>query len=187
MLKYNVDSDRGMEMKKEIIEWIKVIAISCIIAFVITIFVKPTIVKQYSMSPTLNNNDFLLINRFLYTNNGAPERGDIIVFKSNIKTERGGNKLLIKRVIAIPGDRLTIHDGQVYINEQLQEEEYLPNIPTSGEIDLVIPKNKLFAMGDNRGNSLDSRDSALGLVDNEDIIGKAFLRLYPLKKIGYLY
>ena len=173
-------------MKKEIIEWIKVIAISCIIAFIITIFVKPTIVKQYSMSPTLNNNDFLLINRLLYTR-GTPERGDIIVFRSNIKTDSGRDKLLIKRVIALPGEKITIHDGLVYINDNLLEEEYLQDVFTSGQIDLVVPKNKLFTMGDNRGNSLDSRDSALGLVDNEQIIGKAFLRLYPFNKLGYLY
>lgn len=170
-------------MKKEIIEWIKVIIISCIIALFITTFVKPTIVKQHSMSPTLNNNDFLLINRFLYKR-GAPERGDIVVFKSNMKTENGSDKLLIKRVIAIPGERLVISEGLVYIDGKLLEEDYIPNIITSGEIDLVIPKNKLFAMGDNRGNSLDSRDPGLGLVDEEAIIGKAFLRLFPINKIG---
>ena len=75
----------------------------------------------------------------------------------------------------------------MYINDNLLEEEYLQDVFTSGQIDLVVPKNKLFAMGDNRGNSLDSRDSALGLVDNEQIIGKAFLRLYPFNKLGYLY
>lgn len=173
-------------MKNEIIEWIKVIVISCIIAFVITIFIKPTIVKQYSMSPTLNNNDFLIINRFLY-NRGTPERGDIVVFRTDIKSDSGRDKLLIKRIIAVPGEKITIREGQVYINDILLEENYLPNIQTYGDIDLVIPRNKLFTMGDNRGNSLDSRDPSLGLVDKEQIIGKAFLRLYPFRKFGFLY
>ncbi|AKL94442.1 signal peptidase I [Clostridium aceticum] len=172
-------------MKKEIIEWIKTIVLSLVIALIITTFIKPTIVKNYSMIPTLDENNFLIVNRLLYKQ-GTPSRGDIIVFRSPLKTPAGKDKLLIKRVIALPGEEIVISDGSVFINGEYLEEPYLVDSYTEGSIDAVIPEGKIFAMGDNRGNSLDSRDDILGLVDMEDVIGKAFLRLYPLNRIGFL-
>ncbi len=172
-------------MKNEIIEWIKTIILSLVIALIITTFVKPTIVKNYSMSPTLQENDFLIINRFLYKRS-APKRGDIVVFQSSLKTDNGKDKLLIKRVIAVPGDEITIKEGQVYVNGTMLEEDYIPETYTEGDIDIIVPENKIFVMGDNRGNSLDSRDEILGLVNFDVIMGKAFVRLFPFNKIGLL-
>lgn len=172
-------------MKNEIIEWIKTIILSLVIALIITTFVKPTIVKNYSMSPTLQENDFLIINRFLYKRS-APKRGDIVVFQSNLKTDNGKDKLLIKRVIAVPGDEIIIKEGQVYVNGTMLEEDYIPETYTEGDVNTIVPENKVFVMGDNRGNSLDSRDEILGLVDFDVIMGKAFVRLFPFNKIGLL-
>ncbi|NLM04805.1 MAG: signal peptidase I [Clostridiales bacterium] len=172
-------------MKDEIIEWIKTIILALVIGFTITTFVKPTIVKNYSMVPTLDENNFLMVNRFLYKRS-EPQRGDIIVFKTNLKTNTGKDKLLIKRIIALPNDEILISDGDVYINGELLDEPYLNTPYTSGEVHMIIPEGKIFAMGDNRENSLDSRDEVLGLIDMDDIIGKAFLRLYPFNKIGFL-
>lgn len=172
-------------MRKEIVEWIKTIVLSLVIALIITTFVKPTIVKNYSMSPTLDENDFLLINRLLYKCS-TPRIGDIIVFKSHLKTSTGGDKLLIKRVIACPNDKIVIEDGKVYVNGKLLEEDYLGEVYTDGKINMVVPEGKIFVMGDNRGNSLDSRDTAVGLIDIKDIMGKAFIRLFPFNKIGFV-
>ncbi|AOY76325.1 signal peptidase I [Clostridium formicaceticum] len=173
-------------MKKEIIEWIKTIVLSLVIALIITTFIKPTIVKNYSMVPTLDENNFLIVNRLLYKQ-GTPKRGDIIVFRSPLKTAAGKDKLLIKRIIALPGEEIVIRDGNVFIDGEYLEEPYLvEDSYTEGTVDLVIPEGKIFAMGDNRENSLDSRDDILGLVDMEDVIGKAFLRLYPLNRMGFL-
>lgn len=172
-------------MKDEIIEWIKTIILSLVIALIITTFVKPTIVKNYSMSPTLQENDFLIINRFLYKRS-EPKRGDIVVFQSNLKTDDGKDKLLIKRVIAVPGDEIIIKDGEVFINGTLLKEDYIPGVYTEGNINTVVPENKIFVMGDNRDNSLDSRDDILGLVDFDVVMGKAFIRLFPFNKIGLL-
>lgn len=172
-------------MKKEIVEWIKTIALALVIALAITTFVKPTIVKNYSMSPTLEENDFLIINRLLY-NRGTPQKGDIVVFQSSLQTLGGKDKLLIKRVIAVPGDEVIITDGDVYINGELLEEVYLAEDYTYGQINLVVPEGKIFAMGDNRNNSLDSRDDVLGLIEIDDIMGKAFIRLFPFNRIGPL-
>lgn len=170
-------------MKKEIFEWVKTIIISLIIALIITTFMKPTIVKHYSMQPTLEENDFLIINRLLYTK-GEPERGDIIVFESNQLDEVGDEKLLIKRIIGLPGEEIEIRGGQVYINGELLVEPYIEEDYTHGNIHQIIPEDHLFVMGDHRNNSLDSRNEDLGLVNTEDIVGKAFLRLYPFSEIG---
>lgn len=172
-------------MKDEMVEWVQTIVVSLVIALIITTFIKPTIVKNCSMSPTLEENDFLIINRFLY-NRGTPERGDIVVFRSNLKTETGKQKLLIKRVIAIPDDEIIIKDGKIYLNGSELEENYIESEYTMGDIDLVIPENEVFVMGDNRSNSLDSRDGILGLVDFNTIMGKAFIRLFPFSRIGLL-
>ncbi len=173
-------------MKEEIMEWVKTILISLVIALVITTFVKPTIVKNHSMRHTLEENDFLMINRILYRQ-GKPDRGDIIVFESPLLTATGQEKLLIKRIVGLPGDEILIQEGQVIINGELQMEAYLEDGYTMGQVELVVPEGQLFVMGDNRNNSLDSRDQALGLVDMDDIVGKAFLRLYPFNRFGGLY
>ena len=172
-------------MKNELLEWTKTILISLIIALVITTFVKPTIVKNHSMSSTLEENDFLMVSRFLYRRT-EPHEGDIIVFKSPLLTASGHEKLLIKRIIALPGNELTIRDGQVYVDGELLEEAYLEDDYTAGEINMIIPEGKLFVMGDNRGNSTDSRDQMLGLTDKSEIFGKAFLRIYPFNRFGWL-
>lgn len=176
-------------MKKEILEWVKTIVLSIIIALIITTFIKPTIVRQHSMSPTLNEYDFLIINRLLYNRN-IPENGDIIVFESNLRTNMGKKKLLIKRVIAVPGDELLIQEGVVYLNGDLLTEDYIGAVFTEGkdfeDTVITIPEGKVFAMGDNRNNSMDSRDEVIGLVDVDTIIGKAVLRLFPFNKIGLI-
>ena len=124
-------------------------------------------------------------NRFLYKR-GEPQRGDIVVFRSNLKTETGKQKLLIKRVIAIPGDRIVIKDGKIYINGSESRENYTADEYTMGDIDLAVPENEIFVMGDNRNNSLDSRDGILGPVDFDTVIGKAFIRIFPFNRIGLL-
>ncbi|MCC5910223.1 MAG: signal peptidase I [Clostridiaceae bacterium] len=172
--------------KENIMEWIKTIVLSLVIALIITTFIKPTIVKNYSMIPTLDENNFLIVNRLLY-NRGTPQRGDIIVFQSPLKTPSGKDKLLIKRVIAVPGEEIAIKDGKVYIDGEHLEEPYLQDPYTEGNINMVVPEGKLFTMGDNRRNSLDSRDEVLGLTSMETVVGKAFIRLYPLNRIGILH
>jgi len=173
-------------MGKEVVEWVKTVVLSVVIALVITTFVKPTIVKQDSMNPTLNEFDFLIINRLLYKQS-EPQNGDIVVFKSNLPTSYGQSKLLIKRIIAIPGDTILISDGRVYLNEVPLNEEYIIKPYSIGKdiegIPVKIPSGKVFVMGDNRPNSRDSRDHDIFLVDIKDIIGNVVVRLYPINDI----
>jgi len=170
-------------VRKEIIDWVKTIVISLALAFLIVQVIKPTIVSGESMYPTLNDRDYLILNRMAYKF-GDIDRGDIIVFKTDLKQDNGKEKDLIKRVIAIPGDHLVIKDSKVYINGEVQDEPYIHNEYTSGDIDIVIPDNNVFVMGDNRQNSRDSRSSDVGLVNESDIIGEVMIRLFPFNKIG---
>lgn len=166
---------------------IKDIVIALVIVLVITAVVKPTIVKEHSMEPTLYENNYLLINKLAYKT-GDEKQGDIIVFKSGLQDEKGNSKLLIKRIIGLPGDEVTVKDGNVFINGIQLHEEYLNDGITTGEvIDYTVPEDHFFVMGDNRLVSIDSRDPSVGCVSEDAILGKAFVRLYPFSEIGGLY
>lgn len=171
------------KLKKEAIEWIKIIATALVFAFIITQFIRPTLVRGESMYPTLEENDYLIINRISYKL-GEPEHGDVIVFGTNLLQDDGKKKDLVKRVIAVEGDHIKIEDSQVYVNDKLLDEPYIHDNYTEGNIDMVIPEDKVFAMGDNREKSLDSRYEDVGLVDEKDIMGKVMIRLFPFDQIG---
>ncbi|MCT4563057.1 MAG: signal peptidase I [Maledivibacter sp.] len=169
-------------MTKEILEWIKTIGLSVVIALFITTFIaRPTLVQQSSMYPTLNSNDYLMLNKISYRFH-KPERGDIVVFESCLKSKKGKAKNLIKRVIGEEGDKVVIRDGKVYVNDEELKENYINGGVTPGDVDVVVPKDNVFVMGDNRQGSLDSR--RLGTIDIDNIEGKALVRLFPFNRIG---
>jgi len=171
------------KFKKEIIEWGKVIVTALVFAFIITQFIRPTLVRGESMYPTLVENDYLIINRMAYKL-GKPKDGDIIVFKTDLLQDNGKQKDLVKRVIATEGQHIKIEDSKVYVDDKLLDEPYIHDNYTSGDIDMIIPEGKVFAMGDNREKSLDSRYEEVGLVNEKDIMGKVMIRLFPFNKIG---
>ena len=173
------------KMINTLVEWISVILTAIVIAFIITQFIRPTLVRGESMYPTLSEDDYLIINKISYKVK-SPENGDIIVFKTNLLQSDGTYKDLVKRVIATEGDHLVIKDFKLYVNGNLVDEPYIQNQYTSGDIDIIIPENKIFTMGDNREKSLDSRYDEVGLVDEDDLMGKVSVRLYPLNRIGFV-
>ena len=166
---------------------IKDIIGAAILTAVVISFVRPTIVKQTSMQDTLNPNDYIIMHRRAYSGDKEPKRGDIVIFKSELQDENGKNKLLIKRVIGLPGDKITINDGKVYINDKEYDESYLKDGYTTGSVNnFKVPKGEYFVMGDNRVVSIDSRYSEVGCVKKDAIKGRAVLRLFPFTKIKKL-
>ena len=176
-------------MSENLKEWIKDILVAIVIAVIILQFIKPTIVREHAMENTLHQNDYLFVSKQHYKLLGRePKLGDIIVFQSELENNFGGNKLLIKRVIAVPGDTIAIHDGYVVLNGTTIMEPYTKDTYTATEMDeITVPEGQLFCMGDNRQNSADSRDSRIGLVDQDTIMGKAVFRLFPFSEIGNIY
>lgn len=180
---------------KEIVEWIKAIAIAVVIGFIFNIFLTATNVFNISMEDTLKQGDVLLLFK-----KGSIQRGDIVSLSSNIeigeynynllnalqklKTSPHDKMNLIKRVVGLPGDKIEIKEGQVYINDTLLEEPYVKESITNGDILIEkIPEDQYFVMGDNRLNSEDSRSSRVGLIPRKKILGKSILRLWPLNRL----
>ena len=160
-------------------QWIRDIGMAMLIVLMITTFIKPTIVHGTSMNPALQNGDYLLVSKQAYTFDD-PERGEIIIFP--VGKEK---KLYIKRVIGLPGDVITINNGMVYVNGIADNQEYTLDGYTSGEIDsLVVPEGELFVLGDNRLNSIDSRE--IGTQKIDDVKGVAFIRLWPPATFGII-
>lgn len=175
-------------IQREVLEWIVSLAAAAVIAIVINFFGGTAIVDGSSMLPTLTDSDFLIRARYIGT---EPKQGDIIAFKTKaphpwkLYSKLGVKKALVKRIIGIPGDRVLIKNGSVYVNDQRLEEEYLFDGFTNGEADVTVPEGHLFVMGDNRVNSNDSRGS-VGFVNKKDIIGRVVFRIYPFNNIGTL-
>lgn len=178
--------NQTQSVKNSIIEWVKVFGLAIVLAFVITLFIKPTLVSGDSMLPTLHENDYLIINKIGYKI-GEPKNGDVIVFKSDLEKNDGTTKDLVKRIIGVVGDKVVIKDGKVYLNDKLLDETYLSEgMDTTGDVDIVVPEGKLFVLGDNREVSLDSRYEQVGLVDVNDVEGKVLVRLYPFNDISLI-
>lgn len=169
---------------KNLLSWIRDIVIAVVIAAVILAFFKPIIVQQESMQPNFYSGDYVITSRQSYRLFGEPQRGDVIVFKSGLYDENGKQKNLIKRIVGLPGDTVEIKAGDVYINGELLQEEYVAEQGLSGEMEAVtVPEGRLFVMGDNRRVSQDSRSAAVGTIDMDTIVGKVVIRLYPFSEI----
>ena len=167
-----------LTIKEFIKDSVKFILIVFILIFLMVYVVSVTQVVGDSMDPTLKNQDVLILNKAKYRFNEV-KRGDIIAFTYE------DTKYLIKRVIGLPGDHISIIDNKVYINGRYYEEDYLKDVDTP-DFELqdlgydVVPDGKYFVLGDNRDNSLDSRK--IGLVSEDDIIGEIAIRFWPITK-----
>ena len=158
------------------LEIVVIVAAAFAIAMLVQAFlVKPFTIHQVSMEPTLNEGDRILISRLTY-HFRDPKNGDVIVFHSPVKPGED----LVKRVIAVGGDRVSVSDGKVYVNGVAQVEPYLLEQGFAGDYpETKIPTGKLFVMGDNRNNSGDSR--FFGPIDRKSVIGCAFVVYWPIK------
>lgn len=162
--------------------WVRDILISLAVsAFFIIFLYQPVKVEGTSMMPTLEDQERVFINKFVYRLE-AIERGDVVVFRY----PRDTSKSYIKRVIAIAGDRVKIDDGLVYVNDRQIAEGYVPQMyeDVRSYPETVVPPHAYFVMGDHRNLSNDSRD--FGTVDESYIYGKAVFGYWPFAKLGKL-
>ncbi len=168
-------------------ELLKTLIISLAIVLPVRYFlVQPFYVKGASMEPSFYDHEYLIIDELSFRLR-QPERGEVVVFKYPLNP----NEYFIKRVIALPNERIKISEGQIKIfNEKnpygkiLDESNYLiKGIKAFGEIDTTLKNDEYFVLGDNRGSSLDSR--IFGPVKKKFIIGKVLLRGWPIDRINY--
>lgn len=191
-LKFNIDSSKKTgRIRSALLEFAICTAVALVLAFLITTFIlKLTHVGGSSMYPTLSNSDYIVVEKFSYRFN-EPERFDVVVFP--YKEESGEVRNYIKRVIGLPGETIQIKDGIIYINGEILNEDFGFEVINNGgwaENPIEIGVNEYFVLGDNRNNSKDSRhldldgNSDIGLISKDEMIGKAWFRIYPLGKIG---
>lgn len=155
------------------------VVVAAVAVLITTLFLPILQISGDSMSPTLEHDEIVVL---LKTKDF--DRGDLIGFYYQ-------GKILLKRVIALPEDEVAIDaDGNVYVNGELLDEPYVTE-KTLGDCDLEfpykVPGTGYFVMGDQRSNSVDSRNSTLGAIAREDIIGRVFIRVWPLSKLGLIF
>ena len=168
-----------------ILDFLETIVVALSIFVVVYLFlVKPHEVKGSSMEPNFQNNDYILTDKISYKIN-EPSRGDVVIFKSPKNPEVD----YIKRVIGLPGERVKVQNGSVFINDKKLEEPYLkdrtllfPGSYLQEGVEITVPVNEYFVFGDNRPHSSDSRE--FGPIPISSIIGKALIRYWPLTKLG---
>ncbi len=173
---------------KEVISTVLYLAgVVCLTYLVITFVGQRTEVSGESMEATLADGDNLIVDKISYRFRD-PQRFDIIVFPFQYQEDT----LFIKRIIGLPGETVQIgEDGTIYINGEVLKESYGREIISKDLIGIaanpiVLGEDEYFVMGDNRNNSTDSRTEAVGNIHRKDIIGRAWLRIWPLDKFGFL-
>ena len=178
------DRSAASSLLREVAE---VVVLAVILYFGISFAVQAVHVEGLSMYATLDDNDYLIANKIDYRLH-PPQRGDIVILRppTNNSTD------FIKRIIGLPGERVLIRSGYVYINGHKLDEPYLPeawvndaNWPDNGSQGQVMGPNEYFVMGDNRNRSQDSR--FFGPITRDRIDGKAWFRIWPLDHFGNIY
>ncbi len=157
---------------------LETVLLSAVLFLVINTMTARVLVDGFSMNPTLNHGEFVLVNRLAYKFD-SPHYGDIIVFHS----PRNPGQDLIKRVIGLPGDVIRVNNGEVFVNGAKLTEPYIASAPLY-EVEWIVPEDRLFVLGDNRNNSNDSHE--WGPVPLKNIIGKAVLVYWPFNEFNLI-
>jgi signal peptidase I len=174
----------GRGVGRTVFEWVGLVVLALVIALLIKTFLfQAFYIPSESMTPTLQIHDRVLVNKLSYKLHPV-HRGDIVVFKAPPHADPGIDDL-VKRVVGLPNETVGSHGGHVYINGKQLPEKYLPKGVTTSEFgDEKIPKDSYWVMGDNRGNSKDSR--SFGFITKSQIVGRVFLRIWPLNRINIM-
>ena len=170
---------------RELFGWLIFIAIVVAASYAVVAFVgQRTQVSGESMETTLSDGDQLIVDKISYRFRD-PKRYDIVVFPYRYEE----NTFYIKRVIGLPGETVQIEDGTIYINGEVLEEAYGREVmqdPGIAAEPIALGEDEYFVLGDNRNQSSDSRDPSVGLIHRDEIIGRAWIRIWPLDSFGIL-
>lgn len=176
---------RRKDVRRQVVEWVVLIACALAIALVIKTFVfQAFYIPSPSMVPTLEVHDRVLVNKLSYHLHPV-HRGDIVVFKAPPGVESADIQDLVKRVIGLPGDTVEGRGGHIYIDGRLLKESYLPAGTESKTFGPEhVPAHSYFVLGDNRPSSKDS--TVFGPISRSLIVGRVFVRIWPLSRLGFL-
>lgn len=179
--RHSRDNQAGSSLLGSVLEVVLIVGAAFVLALIIQQFVvKPFYIPSESMEDTLVKGDRVLVNRFEYRFS-QPQRGDVVVFHPPISPDED----YIKRVVAVGGDTVEVKGGALYVNGVVQSEPYLKESYIEGVFpEETVPEGHIFAMGDNRNRSGDSR--VFGPVAVESILGKGFVIYWPPGKMGGL-
>ena len=182
------------DLKKSIFEWLDMIVVAVIVVvFIAIVGCRVATIVGNSMQNTFFNGEKILISKLFY----EPAPGDVVVISRNSNNDIDKDNYqepIIKRIIATGGMYVDIdfktgnvYTGYIQSDMKLLDEPYIKTLTVKrGDVEfpLYVPEGKIFVLGDNRGDSLDSRYSEIGLIDEKDILGKAIFRIFPFTKIG---
>jgi len=175
----------GKSRARNAFEWVVIVAGALLVALVVkTFLLQAFYIPSLSMSPTLELQDRVLVNKLSYDLHDI-NRGDVVVFRSP-KTNDSETKDLIKRVVGLPGETIESQGGQVLIDGIALAEGYLqPGIDPGPPVERqVIPQGHVFVMGDNRSQSKDSR--SFGPISESLVVGRAFVKVWPVTDVTFL-
>ena len=169
----------------ELLSWLIYIVIVVILSLgIITFIGQRTKVSGHSMETTLSDGDNLIVDKISYRFRD-PERFEIIVFPFQYEE----HTYYIKRIIVLPGETVQVIDGYVYINGEMLDENYgleVMDDPGIAEEPITLGEDEYFVLGDNRNHSSDSRDPSVGVLHRDDIMGRAWIRIWPFDKFGVI-
>ncbi len=176
---------KSQGLLSEVLNFVLYLIVVLGITFLIITFVgQRTYVSGSSMENTLSDGDNLIVDKITYRFTD-PKRFDIIVFPFKYQEDT----YYIKRIIGLPGETVQIVDGTIYIDGEVLEESYGREVMKNAGIaadPITLDEDEYFVLGDNRNDSSDSRDPSVGLIDRDEIIGRAWVRIWPLSKFGVL-
>lgn len=191
-MKNEHNNQSGFSLGSFLLEFIQSIVLALSIFVLVYLFIaQPNEVKGSSMYPNFLDKEYLLTDKLTYQFND-PQRGDVVVFKAPASEACSVDGCeYIKRVIGVPGDRVMIIEGNVYLNGYLLDQSFLPSgvITNSGNyvsegVEVVVPEGQYLCFGDNRPNSKDGRE--FGPIEVDSIVGRAFFKYWPISSIGLI-
>jgi signal peptidase I len=191
-MKNKYKNQKGFALGNFLLEFIQSIVLALSVFVVLYLFVaQPNEVKGSSMYPNFKDKEYLLTEKLSYQF-GNPKRGDVVIFKAPPSEPCSADECeYIKRVIGLPGDRVMVKSGDVYVNGKILDQSFLPEMvySSSGEymqegIEVIVPDGQYLCFGDNRPNSRDGRE--FGPIKRDSIIGKAFFVYWPLAEISFV-